>query len=510
MKRIFGIDLFLLTLPLCAAIALAGILAPDELAYWAGFLTKTVFTSLDWFFLGAITGFLILVLWLGFGSRGNIKLARNNEDPEFSLVSWLSMLFAAGMGVGLLFWGSAEPLTHYSTSPLGPPNGTEAAKNAVTLTIFSWGLHAWAIYCFSGLVLAYYSFRHNLPHLSGTPIRATLKGRWVEPVAWMSDLVAVLAVTIGVSASAGTGIMQLHEGLHVVGNIPQYTLGTALILLGALFLCYMTSAATGLSNGIKWLSNLNISVAVVLLAFILLTGPTAFLLRNFVTNFGGYLTQLPVMAFHLYPYDDASEWFQNWPLTNMMWWIAWAPFVGVFIARISRGRTVREFVFGVLFVPTVFSLLWFTVFGGTALHEELFGAGGLAQIVRENVTTGLFALFDRLPASNLLAWTAVFLIFIFLVTSLDSATFVLGMLTSKGNPEPPVKKRLAWGVIIGIFIAALLISGNVRVLRAVAIMGSIPFILILMLQAVALIISMTEDKDAANRDQVTGEPARND
>lgn len=494
MKRLIQIDLFYLTLPLCAAIAIAGIVAPDELANWAGFLTSTVFTSLDWFFLSTITGFLILILWLGFGPFGAVRLGQNDEEPEFSLVSWLTMLFAAGMGVGLLFWGSAEPITHFSGPPVDAPYSKEAAKNAVTLTVLSWGFHAWAIYCFSGLVLAYYSFRHRLPHLSGTPIREAFKGKWVEPAAWASDMIAVLAVTIGVSASAGTGIMQLHEGLHVVGNIPSYTLGTALIMLGALFVCYMTSAATGLSNGIKWLSNLNMSVAVVLLVFILITGPTAFLLRGFFTTVGSYLTQLPGLALQLYPYEDAAEWFQSWPLTNMMWWIAWAPFVGVFIARISRGRTVREFVLGVLFVPTAFSLLWFSVFGGTALHEELFGAGGLSQLVREDVTTGLFALFDRLPASTLLAWTAVFLIFIFLVTSLDSATFVLGMLTSHGNPEPPVKIRLAWGVIIGALIAALLISGNVRVLRAVAITGAIPFILILMLQAVALVVSLTYDK----------------
>jgi glycine betaine transporter len=416
------------------------------------------------------------------------------------------MLFAAGMGVGLLFWGAAEPLIHFAGPPVGEARTPEAAGNAITLTIFSWGLHAWAIYCFAGLALAYYGFHHHAPHLAGTPIRHAFSGPWVRPVAAVADLVAVVAVAVGVAASAGTGLMQFHAGLHFVTGLPLQSAWVPLALLALLFIAYMTSAATGLTRGIKWLSNINMVLAVLLMLFVLLAGPTAFLFRGFITGIGDYLVSLPRLSLQLFPYDDAATWLHTWPLTNLLWWIAWAPFVGAFIARISRGRTIRIFVLGVLFVPTTFSLLWFAVLGGTALHEELFGAGGLARLAQEDATQALFALFDRLPGATVLGWIAVFLIFIFLVTSLDSATFVLGMLTSGGSPEPSTMRRLAWGTVVGGLTAALLLSGNVHAVRAVAISAAIPFILILMLQAVALVVSLAHEREIP--DSSSGLPHR--
>lgn len=493
------VDLFFIALPACAAVAIAGLVSPDALEAWAHVLTRLAFRALDWFILATVSGFVLLCLWLGFGRYGHIRLGAPDERPEFSTPSWLAMLFAAGMGVGLLFWGVAEPLSHFNSPPQGTGGTADAAGVALVRSLFHWGLHAWGIYCFSGLALAYFGFRRRAPHLAGTPIRQVFRGRWVGPVAGLADLVAVLAVAFGVAGSTGTGVMQLQAGLHVVAGTPGQSTAFAMGILALLVAAYMTSAATGINKGIKWLSNLNMAVAVVLLVFMLLAGPTAFLLRSLFTSLGDYLSGLVDLSLELLPYRGTDPWLETWTLTNFVWWVAWAPFVGVFIARVSRGRTLREFVLGVLLVPTVFSLLWFVVFGGTALHEELYGTGGLARLVREDVTVTLFALFDRLPLSGLLAGGAIVLVFIFLVTSLDSATFVLGMLTSRGSPDPSLGRKAAWGIGVGALGAALLLSGNVHAVRAVSISGAMPFVLILLLQAVALVRALGQE-DTAGRE----------
>jgi glycine betaine transporter len=485
------LDLFYISLPICAAVAVLGLVSPAALEFWARGLVSTVFRGLDWFFLASMSGFVLLCLWLGFGPFGRIKLGRPDDQPDFSTASWLAMLFAAGMGVGLLFWGVAEPVNHFASPPLAEGGTGEAARSALTLTIFHWGLHAWGVYCLSGMVLAYFGFRYGAPHLAGSPIRASFRGPWVKPVAWAADLVAVLAVAFGVAGSTGTGVMQLQAGLHSLAGVPLDSSVWAFAILAVLVVTYISSAITGLDKGIKWLSNLNMALALLLVAYLLVAGPTAFLVRGFFTALGDYLSGIIGLSLQSFPYEKPGSWpetwLETWTLTNFVWWVAWAPFVGVFIARVSRGRTIREFVLGVLFVPSVFSLLWFVTFGGTAIYEELFGAGGMERLVREDVTAALFALFDRLPGSVLLGVLAVFLAFIFLVTSLNSATFVLGMLTSNGRANPPISRQLAWGFGLGAFSGALLLSGNVHALRAVTISGAIPFILILLLQMVALL-----------------------
>lgn len=487
------IDLFTVSLPICAAVAIWGVVSPDGLASAATAITQASFTALDWFYVGTVTGLLILCLWLGFGRYGNTKLGRPEDVPDFSTPSWLSMLFAAGMGVGLVFWGVAEPMSHFASPPVGPGGDAEAARRALVFSGFHWGLHAWAVYCLGALALAYFGFRHGRPYLSGTPIRFAFRGRWVEPVAKSADLIAVLAVAFGVAGSLGTGVMQLHTGLHLVFGVPLESQLVAIAILVVLVICYTASASTGLDKGIQILSNVNMAVAILLLVFLLIVGPTSFLLSAFVTSIGDYVAALPRLSLSLYPYSDAEGWLQSWTLTNFVWWIAWAPFVGVFVARISRGRTIREFVLGVLFVPSLFSAIWFAVFGGTGMHEEIFGGGGIAALVREDVTVALFALFDRLPGASILSGLSLVLVFIFLVTSVDSATFVLGMLTSRGDPSPTTARKVAWGASVGVLGAALVLSGNLDAVRAVAILGAIPFALILLLHAVALVRTLAAD-----------------
>ncbi len=486
------ITLFGVALPICALVGLGGILWPDRLAAAAGSITGTAFRALDWYFMVMVSAFLVLSIWLAFGRYGRVKLGHADDEPEFSNAAWLSMLFAAGMGVGLLFWGVAEPMLHFTSPPVGEGRSPESARLAMVITNFHWGLHAWSVYAIAALVLAYFGFRRDQPYLAGAPIRAGYTGRWVEPVAKLADLVAVLAVAFGVAGSIAMGVLQLDTGLGLVTDLPKDSMTVRVTILVVLFFAYMTSAATSLDKGIKILSQLNVTVAIGLLVFVLLAGPTSTLLRGFVTTVGDYLTALPALSLNTYPYADKASWFHGWTLVYFVWWIAWAPFVGIFIARISKGRTIREFVMGVILAPTLFSLLWFSVFGGTGFAEELAG-GGIAQLVQENVTVALFSLFERLPLFQLLSVTALVLVFIFLVTSVDSATFVLGMLTSRGSLDPPVRRKLAWGLSLAILGGALMVAERIDVVRAVAILGAVPFAFILLLQIGALLRVLRRD-----------------
>lgn len=489
------LNLFYLSIPFCAAIAAWGIADPDSLGEATGDLTGTAFRGLDWFFMLSVSAFVLLSLWLAFGRYGAIKLGRPEDEPEFSTASWIAMLFSAGMGVGLLFWGVAEPMTHFANPPVGVAESTEAARQAMMITNLHWGLHAWACYGVGALVLAYFGFRRGTPYLAGAPIRSAFRGRWVAPVANFADLIAVLAVAFGVAGSIGMGIFQLQTGLHVVADTPSDAEWVSWVILAVLVVSYMTSAATSLDKGIKWLSNINMALALALLGFMLFAGPTPFLLRTVVTSLSDYLSNLVSMSLQMHPYQgkEVEGWMHGWTLTYFIWWIAWAPFVGIFIARISKGRTIREFILGVLFVPTVFSIIWFGVFGGTGFHEDMFGAGGVGQMVQENLTVALFSLFDRLPLSGLLGVITLFLLFVFLVTSVDSATFVLGMLTSKGSLNPPTSRKIGWGIILGALGAALMLSGNIHAVRSAAVSGAIPFVFILLIQVAALFRALAID-----------------
>lgn len=485
----------LVALPVTVAVAALGILDPGRLGAWAGLLTGTVFRAVDWFFLVLATGLLAIAIWLALGRYGAVKLGQPDDEPEFTTLSWLAMLFAAGMGVGLLFWGVAEPVLHYATAPGVERGTTEAARHAMTVTLFHWGLHAWAVYCVAALALAYFGFRRRTGYMPGACIESALTGRWVPPVAWFADVVAVLAVALGVAGSIAMGVFQLQRGLFVLAGVDATSTVVAGAILAVLVVAYLPPLALPLDKGIQWLSNANMLIAVGVLGYLLLAGPTAFLLRSFVTSFGDYVAQIVPLSFQLYPFQgtEVSGWFRSWTLTYFIWWIAWSPFVGVFIARISRGRTIREFVAGVLVVPSVFSVLWFAVFGGTGLYEERYGMGGVVAIVRHDVSIALFTLFERLPFAAALNLTAIVLAFVFLVTSIVSAAYVLGMLTESGSLDPSVRSKLAWGVALAALGAALMLSDDVEAVRAVTVVGAIPFSFILVLQVAALVSALSHD-----------------
>ena len=496
MKWIRKNALFLLASTLSVGVASWGLLSPDGLGTAAAGLTSRIFGAVDWFFLLAVTLFVVASLYLALGRYGKIRLGQDHERPEFSTVSWLAMLFAAGMGVGLLFWGVAEPIIHFSSPPDAPGLTPDAARRAMVITNFHWGIHAWAVYCVAALVIAYFGFRKGTPCMPGAPLRHVFRGKWVGPVSFLADLVGLLAVSLGVSGSIGMGILQIQSGLHEVADVSAQSVLVAAGILLVLVVAYLASASTGLDKGIKWLSNLNMGVAILLLLFVLLAGPTATLLAGSVTSLGDYASSLVGLSLRMFPYRDLQEWTHSWTLTYFIFWIAWAPFVGVFVARISRGRTIREFVLSVLFVPTLFSILWFAVFGGCAIHEEVHGAGGIVELVNEDVTVALFSLFERFPFSEVLAGTSVLLVFIFLVTSADSATFVLGMLSTRGSLNPPMVHKLVWGGLIGLLSGALMLTRNIDPLRAVVVMGAIPFVFILLLQLAALLQALSSEPKA--------------
>lgn len=486
---------FILSLLVCGFAAVMGILRPELLAERVTAATTFCLNSFDWIYLLSVTAFILFCFFLAFSRFGRIKLGSPDEEPEFGTVSWVAMLFAAGMGAGLLFWGVAEPLHHYmSPPPQQTPMTPQSARWALVVTNLHWGIHAWGIYAMGALVLGYFGFRKGYPLLASSPIEAVFTGRFGKVMGFAADLVAVVAVAFGIGGSLGMGVLQINAGMAEVFGTPAESMQMLIGILVVLILFYMIPVSTELGNGIKILSNLNIAVVVLMMLYILFLGPTAFLLSTFVTSLGDYVTHLLNLSFRLYPYSGETEWTRIWTLTYLIWWIAWAPFVGVFIARISRGRTIREFVIMVMCIPSLFSILWFAVFGGTGLHLEMFGEGGLASLVLEDTSKALFSLFAYFPLSRVLAVTAIFLIFIFLSTSAASGAFVLGMMTTGGSLEPPRSKKLFWGAVVAALTAAVLFTGGgLTVLRSIAISGAVPFTVIMIAQVACLFKSLATE-----------------
>ncbi|MEL6601013.1 MAG: BCCT family transporter, partial [Pseudomonadota bacterium] len=359
-------------------------------------------------------------------------------------------------------------------------------------------LHAWAIYGVCALVIAYFTFRRKQTSEISTPIMSVFNGPEGKPIGTLANVLGVLAVVFGLAGSLTMGTLQVRGGLSAVFGFDATTT-LSLIIMGVLFVCYMLSATTGVDKGIKILSNLNMIIAIALLIVVIVFGPSQFILETFVNSIGEYFSRLPAMAFRMFPYEDLAGWTSGWTLTYLIWWLAWGPFVGIFVARISRGRTIREFCIGVIFVPTMFSILWFAAFGGTAIYIELFAGGGLAELVFADVTSALFTFLNYFPMGEFLGATACLLIFIFLVTSADSGTFVLSMMTTEGNLNPPVFHKMVWGVLIAVLTAGTLLTGSIPVAKAMAITGALPFSVILLLQIVGFMRAIRSERPDRTR-----------
>ena len=483
---------FKVSVILAGAFLVYGAVAPGHLARVAGAIQQFLLDTFGWFYLLVVVGFVLCALLLIFSRYGSIRLGADTDRPEYPLVTWFAMLFCAGMGIGLVFWGVAEPSVHFSKPPTGPGGTPEAARMALRYSFFHWGLHPWAVYTIIGLCLAYVQFRKGAPGLISEGCRPLLGTRTDGLAGYTIDTLAVFATVFGVATSLGFGAMQISGGLSYLVETPN-TVTTQLVLILVVTVLFMVSAQTGLQRGIKYLSNINIVLAAALLSFLLLVGPTIFLVKAFGATFLSYLAYLPKMSF--FPgSSDSGTWAQDWTLFFWAWWIAWAPFVGTFIARISKGRTVREFVLGVLLVPTVFCALWFSVFGGTAISLEMNGEMGMNAIIdAQGKEVALFSLLDHFPLAAVMSTIAIFLIGVFFVTSADSATFVLGTLTTHGNLDPPNPVKFVWGVIQSAAAAVLLLAGGLKGLQTAAIIAAFPFAIVMILMTVALFKSLREE-----------------
>jgi choline/glycine/proline betaine transport protein len=482
--------------------ALAAIM-PERLGEWISAANGSVVTDLGWWYVLIVTGFVFFAIWLALSPMGSITLGKYGEDPEFGLKSWFAMLFAAGMGIGLVFWGVAEPLNHFASPPPGTEGDTAAiARNAMDVTYLHWGLHAWAIYVVVGLAVAY------AVHRKGRPVSI----RWaLEPLLgkrvtgfWgdLIDVIAIVGTIFGVATSLGFGVSQIGAGLAYLGVVGEATTTLLVVLIAGITSIALISVVTGVDKGIKWLSNINMVMAALLLLFVLLLGPTVFLLSDFVQQIGSYLQNFLRLSFNTLSFQgpEGQAWLSGWTTYYWGWWMSWAPFVGVFIARISRGRTVREFIAGVLLVPTLLTFLWFAIMGGSGIYREMFGNGGLIEEGAVSTDTALFELLNGLPAAGLLSGVAIFLIVIFFVTSSDSGSYVVDMIASGGDPNPPVWSRAFWAGLEGVIAAVLLVAGGLAALQTMAILVALPFSIVMVLIVVATTKAlMAEQRDITRR-----------
>lgn len=430
-----------------------------------------------WLFVGSTAFFLVFAVWCALGPRGALTLGPEGEAPAFGLSSWFAMLFSAGMGIGIMFFGVAEPVTHFANPPVGAGETSESARQAMTLTFYHWGLHAWGVYAVMGLSIAYFGHRQGLP----LAIRSTLHPLFGDRIhGWLGhtvDVFAVFGTLFGLATSLGLGAMQINAGLTRLFGAPE-TAWVQVVVIAVITAGATTSVVLGLDRGIRRLSELNVALATLLLLFVLVAGPTWAILEALPRGLFDYAAALlPLGTGFREP--GPVDWQKGWTLFYWAWWIAWSPFVGMFIARISRGRTIREFVLGVLIVPTFISCLWFTVFGWSAITLDAADPGIVAA-VGADLSTGIYALLDRLPGAEITSLLAAFVIAIFFVTSSDSGSFVVDMLTSGGRLDPPVWQRVFWAVSEGVVAAVLLLAGGLTALQSAAINTGLPFCVILL------------------------------
>jgi len=449
-------------------------------------LQSSIVLNGSWFYVLSVAVILLLVVYLGVSRYGDVRLGPDHATPDYSLITWLSMLFAAGMGIGLMFFGVAEPLMHFLTPPTADPATVEAAKEAMKTTFFHWGLHAWAIYAVVALVMAYFSFRHGLP----LTLRSALYPLIGERIhGWIGHTVDVLAVTstiFGVATSLGLGASQINAGLAYLFDMEINQTNQILLMAGIIAIA-VVSVVSGLDKGIRRLSEANMILAVALLVFVLALGPTVFLLQAYLQNTGAYLSDIVRNTFNLFAYEK-TDWIGGWTIFYWGWWIAWAPFVGLFIARISRGRTIREFVLGVLLLPTAFTLLWMTVFGNSAIDLVLNqGQQNLATMVNDNTSVALFVFLEQFPVSELLSVIAIAMVVIFFVTSCDSGAMVVDMLCSNGQNNTPVWQRIYWAVGVGVVAVILMAAGGLAALQTMTIAAALPFAIILLIALFGLL-----------------------
>ncbi|SFH63938.1 glycine betaine transporter [Priestia megaterium] len=470
---------------------------------WGGFFTKNftaitnitynfIIDDLGWIYIGTAFFLVLFSVYLLFSKYGHIRLGKETATPEFKTGSWLAMLFGAGMGVGIVYWGVAEPVTHYVNPPHGEGYTAASANTAMKYSFFHWGLQPWGIYTVISLALAYFQFNKGLPAAISSAFYPLLKNRIFGPIGQTIDILSVFATVFGIATSLGLGAMQISAGMHALFGIPD-TILVQMIVIGLGTILFIASISTGLEKGIQYLSNIAILLSFLIMFLVLVLGPTSTIFGTMFNSLGSYLTDYVQMSLHLTPFGD-NTWLGDWTLFYWAWWIAWCPFVGMFIARISKGRTIREFVIGVLFVPTLGTCAWFAIFGGSALHIiQNLGHPELAKQITANVSLSIFNFFDYLPASSTLSMIGFAVVVIYYITVADTSSYVLGMLSERGNLNPSTKIKITWGIIQSAAAAVLLLAGGLTILQTASLVAAFPFAIILILVCWSLVKALKAD-----------------
>ncbi|MRX71203.1 BCCT family transporter [Bacillus lacus] len=484
-KDILKNPVFIVSAAVIVLLVLLGAAAPQQFGVVAGELFGFTTVNFGWFYLLAVFILIIFLVGLAVSKYGAIRLGGENERPEFPFFTWIGMLFSAGFGAGLVFWGVAEPMSHFFSTPYSTiePESQQAARTAMGYSFFHWGVSQWSVFAIVGLVIGFLQFRKNKNGLVSTALEPVVGKRPV--VKHTIDSLSVIATVMGIATSLGLGVLQMNGGLNVVFGTGN-SIGIQMLIILVVFIAYMISSSTGLTKGIRYLSNLNLGLALGLLLFVFVTGPTVFILETFTLALGDYFTNFIQYSLRLQPYSGSS-WVRDWTIFYWAWAIAWSPFVGAFVARVSRGRTIREYIMGVMVIPPLIACIWIAAFGGTALWNDLNRNTGIAEAVNADLTSALFQTYQHLPMSGLLSILSILLIFTFLVTSADSATYILSSMTSGGSMHPPQLAKIVWGVLMSAIAAVLLYAGGLEALQTASLVAALPFTLLLLLLTIAII-----------------------
>ncbi len=467
------------------------ILFQESALEWFSKTQYLITENLGWFLILTVNFVLIFCLSLAFGKFGHIRLGGENAEPEFSTISWFAMLFSAGMGIGIMFFSIAEPVSHFTKPPRPVSSSIDTARQAMDFTFLHWGLHAWGIYAMVGLALAFFSFNKKLPltfrSLFYPFLGERIHGWWGHSI----DILSVMATLFGLSTSLGFGVQQINAGMNFLFGWPV-SAGVQSVLILVITAVATISVVSGLDKGVKILSNANMYMALSLMLMVFLFGPSIYLLKSFIQNTGSYLANFIQIS----TWNDAyrqSGWQNSWTVFYWAWWIAWSPFVGSFIARISRGRTIKEFVLGVLIVPALLTLLWMTVFGSTALSFVLQGDTTLITAVQTDISTALFVFLQKIPLTPVLSLLAVLLVSFFFITSSDSGSLVVDNITSGGSLKTPALQRVFWAFLQGSIAIVLLLGGGLQALQTAVIIAGLPFAILLVMMCFSLQLGLTEE-----------------
>ncbi|PKQ61240.1 choline transporter [Labilibaculum filiforme] len=463
---------------------------------WFAHTQDYVADKVGWLFILLVNGLLIYALYLGFGKFSDIRIGGKDAKPEFSRKGWFSMLFSAGMGIGLLFWSVAEPIFHFNSNPFLKTTGGDvfAAKTAMGITFLHWGVHAWALYAIVGVALAFFTFNKKLPLTIRSIFYPLLGDKIYGPIGDIIDIISVIATIFGLATSLGLGAQQINAGLGYLFQV-EISNAVQIIIIVAITILATLSLILGLDKGIRKLSEWNMQLAIFLLVFMLIVGPTLFIFKSFIQNIGHYIDTFFEMSFWTNSYngvDKVKNWQSSWTVFYWAWWISWSPFVGIFIARISKGRTIKEFIFGVLLVPTLLTMLWLTVFGGSAIYQELMGNHAITEAVNKNVATAIYHLLEQYPLTTFSSILTVILVASFFVTSSDSGSFVVDTLTSGGRHDAPKGQKIFWASMEGLLAAVLLVGGGLKALQTASILTAIPFAVILIIMCYSFHKSLQE------------------